>query len=107
MEQVLELSAHWKTLAGRRQARQRPRQRCRDMAPKFSEIPPLFKVDRRTVLAFEPKDGKIIVNYAGLGPQGPRGPHPRASEGRQGILKVKSQEPRLLQFSPRLAPATP
>ena len=68
MEQVLELSAHWKTLAGRRQARQRPRQRCRDMAPKFSEIPPLFKVDRRTVLAFEPKDGKIIVNYAGPGP---------------------------------------
>ena len=35
------------------------------MAPKFSEIPPLFKADRRTVLAFEPKDGKIIVNYAG------------------------------------------
>ena len=30
-----------------------------------------------------------------------------SSEGRQGTLKVKSQEPRLLQFSPRLAPATP
>ena len=37
------------------------------MAPKFSEIPPLFKADRRTVLAFEPKDGKIIVNYANWG----------------------------------------
>ena len=56
------------------------------MAPKFSEIPPLFKADRRKVLAFEPKDGKIIVNYAGwdvalegqdfvvsLGPQGLEG----------------------------------
>ena len=37
------------------------------MAPKFSEIPPLFKADRRTVLAFEPKDGKIIVSYANWG----------------------------------------
>ena len=37
------------------------------MAPKFSEIPPLFKADRRTVLIFEPKDGKIIVSYANWG----------------------------------------